>query len=194
MPTPGAGRASRDSITTGATYSVGDNPHTAAICSSVTAPGRYTTIFSGSSTVDSTPTFVAPPSTTASMRPSRSASTCAAVVGLVCPNVFALGAAKGTPVSRSNSSATGCDGIRTPTSGRPAVTASGMFAFRGSSSVSGPGQKASASARTRLLTSAMVSTCAASARCTISGSHAGRCLAAKMRATASSSSAFAPRP
>ena len=41
-----------------------------------------------------------------------------------------------------SSKATGCAGMRMPTRGRPAVTASGTAAERGKSSVSGPGQKA----------------------------------------------------
>ena len=54
------------------------------------------------------------------------------------------------PARRISSSATGCAGIRTPTSGRPAVTASGTAAERGSSSVSGPGQNAFISRRAAL--------------------------------------------
>ena len=46
-------------------------------------------------TVDSNPSVVAPPSRMASIRPSRSSSTCCAVVGLMRPNELALGAAMG---------------------------------------------------------------------------------------------------
>ena len=49
------------------------------------------------------------------MRPSRSVSTCSAVVGLVCMKRLALGAATGTPAARSRASATGCAGMRSPT-------------------------------------------------------------------------------
>ncbi len=79
----------------------------------------------------------------------------------------------------------GATGTRTPTSSLPAVTASGMAALRGSSSVSGPGQKAEA--RFEMLGSraagmlVMVESWAAEAMWTMSGSQAGRCLAAKMR-------------
>ena len=88
------------------------------------------------------------------MRPSRSSSTCAAVVGLGRPKELALGAAIGMPAAEISARATGCAGTRTPTSGRPAVTTSGTSGPRGSSSVSGPGQKASISARAVSLTSA----------------------------------------
>ena len=70
-------------------------------------------------------------------------STCAAVVGLILPNRFALGAATGTPARRISSSATGCPGIRTPTSRLPAVTASGTVKVLGSNKVNGPGQNLS---------------------------------------------------
>ena len=117
----------------------------------------------------------------------------------ILPNRFALGAATGTPASRISSRATGCAGERTPTSGRPAVTASGTAAVLGSSSVSGPGQNASISfATTRPSspagTTATRSSIARPSTCTIIGSHAGRCFAAKIFATAAGSSAFAPSP
>jgi len=41
---------------------------------------------------------------------------------VICGKRFALGAAIGTPAARSNSSATGCRGMRNPTVGSPAVT------------------------------------------------------------------------
>jgi hypothetical protein len=71
----------------------------------------------------------------------------AAVVGLMWPKILALGAATGTPARRISSSATGWAGMRTPTRGRPAVTASGTALVRGSRSVSGPGQKAAINLR-----------------------------------------------
>ena len=73
------------------------------------APGRR--IIGGvevrSSTVDSSPTGVFPPSTTISIQLLRSSSTCCADVGLGCPNKFALGAAIGSPTLLSNARATG---------------------------------------------------------------------------------------
>ncbi len=57
--------------------------------------------------VDSTPTRVGPPSTTASMRPDRSSITCAASVGLTRPERLAEGAATGRPVAAKRARATG---------------------------------------------------------------------------------------
>ena len=153
---------------------------------------------SGSKTVDSRPTVVGPASRTASMRPERSASTWAAVVGLVWPKVLALGAAMGSAAARRRACAALCEGMRTPTSGRPAVTASGMLALRGKSKVNGPGQKALARASIRgwrvcgILV--MVGRSSAETRWTIRGSQEGRCLAENILAMASSERAFAPRP
>ena len=81
----------------------------------------------GSITVDSTPTSHAPASRMASMRPSRSARTCSAVVGLVCPKRLALGAATGTPAAAIRAMATGCEGSRSPAFSRPAVQTSGIL-------------------------------------------------------------------
>ena len=77
--------------------------------------------------------------------PSISASTSAAVVGLGLPERFAEGAASGTPVARMTASATGWLGIRTDAVSSPAHTESATVLLRGSMSVSGPGQNASAS-------------------------------------------------
>src|SRR5579875_3901042 len=60
--------------------------------------------------VDSTPTFVGPASSSRSIRPARSASTCSAVVGLVWVKRLALGAAIGTPAARMSARATGWSG------------------------------------------------------------------------------------
>ena len=81
------------------------------------------------------------------------------------------------------------------TSARPAVTSSEMVGLRGRSRVRGPGQKAFM----RLCAVGEMEEASPSAMttvetCTITGSHDGRSLAAKMRATASRSSAFAPSP
>ena len=82
-----------------------------------------------STIVDSTPIGVTPPSRIRSTRPSRSASTCAAEVGLGREKRFALGAATGTPQVSISARATRCAGTRTATDGRPAVTASGTAGF-----------------------------------------------------------------
>ena len=102
-----------------------------------------------SMTVDSSPTSVGPPSTIMSMRPSRSASTWDARVGLGRENRFALGAATGRPAY--------CDqcprdwdatGTRMATVARPAVTSSRHTrTIACSTIVSGPGQKRAASSR-----------------------------------------------
>ena len=79
------------------------------------------------------------------MRPSRPRRTCSASVGDSSVERLALGAAIGAPTARSSASATGWAGTRTATVGPPAVVASGTAAFRGTTSVSGPGQKRRAS-------------------------------------------------
>ena len=72
---------------------------------------------------------------------------------------------------------------------------SGSSGRRGSTSVSGPGQKRAASAAARgSSATATQSSEAASARCTINGSNAGRSFTSKMRATASGLKASAARP
>ena len=74
--------------------------------------------------VDSTPTLVGPPSTIRSMRPSRSARTCAAVVGETWPDRLAEGATTGSPNASSRSRATGWSGTRTAIESSPAVASS----------------------------------------------------------------------
>ena len=96
-------------------------------------------------TVLSTPTPHAPPSSTAAIFPSMSRMTCAAVVVEGRPEVFAEGAASGTPLSRMSARAIGCDGRRMPTVSRPHETSSGMQPPLGTIMVIGPGQNASAS-------------------------------------------------
>ena len=102
--------------------STSTSPSTSAIILGVTPPGRSTRtgVLRTSTTVDSRPTSHAPPSMIIGTRPSMSASTCAAVVGLGLPERFALGAATGTPQAVMNACATGCDGNRTPTLSSPA--------------------------------------------------------------------------
>ena len=89
---------------------------------------------------------------------------------------LALGAAIGTPARRSNSSATGCSGTRSPAVGSPAVTASGIAACFFTTIVSGPGQYRSAS------------------RCAASGHSAARARAASIDATCTISGLVAGRP
>jgi hypothetical protein len=83
--------------------------------------------------------------------PPRSASTWAALVALILPEVLALGAASGCPNARISSPANPF-GTRMPTVSRPAVASAWMplSVFSGTTIVSGPGQKASASARYRI--------------------------------------------
>ena len=115
-------------------------------------------------------------------------------MGLGLPEVLALGAATGTPQARSTRRATGCEGMRTATLGRPALTTSGTQGFLGMRSVSGPGQKRSISARAAGLMRHSGTASSGAGTCTMSGLSAGRPLAAKMARTAASSSALAPRP
>ena len=97
--------------------------------------------------VDSTPTSTAPPSTIRSIRPARSLCTWAAVVGETWPDRLADGATTGPPNARRMSRATGWAGTRIATVSSPAVarSATAQSAVLGSTSVSGPGQNASAS-------------------------------------------------
>jgi len=74
--------------------------------------------------VDSMPTLVAPPSRMRSMRLSRSARTCAAVVGETWPDWLAEGATTGLPKVFNRSRATGCAGTRSAMLSSPAVASS----------------------------------------------------------------------
>ncbi len=76
-------------------------------------------------------------------RSSSESNTCAGVVALMVPDIFALGAAMGTPASLINFSATLCAGTRTAIVSSPALTSSETLQsfLRGKISVSGPGQK-----------------------------------------------------
>ncbi len=122
------------------------SPTTMAIISGVTAPGRRMRGRSpvASTTVDSRPTSLAPPSRIRGMRPSRSDSTCLAVVGLGLPERLALGAARGNPQAAIRARAAGWLGARRARESRPALTAAGTPLLRGTIRVRGPGQKASA--------------------------------------------------
>ncbi len=114
-------------------------------------PGRSKIACSplNASTVDSMPTVQAPPSRMKSTRSPKLSRTCSAVVGESWVKRLALGAATGTCAASISASATGCEGMRSPTVGRPAVTRSGTAGCLRNTRVSGPGQKrwASSSAR-----------------------------------------------
>src|SRR5699024_11433753 len=94
------------------------------ICAAVTPPCLRITGYSPvqSITVDSTPTFAAPPSNIAAIFPSISSLTCVALVGLGFPDTFALGAATGRLTAISSARAAGWLGILKPTIYNPAVT------------------------------------------------------------------------
>ena len=96
-----------------------------------------------STMVDSIPIPTAPPSITASMRPSISSITWLANVGEGLPEELALGAAIYNPLSLISSKATGWEGIRIAIVSSPPVVPSGTIPTLGSMIVSGPGQKAS---------------------------------------------------
>ena len=129
------------------------------------------------------------------MRPSRSAFTCWAVVGLGRPDKLALGAAMGTPAARIRARAVLWSGMRTATVGSPAATWSGTRLLRLKIRVRGPGQKASINSRAssgtrvhRSFTSLFLATWR------IRGLSEGRPLARKMPSTAAGSRPLAPRP
>ena len=138
---------------------------------------------------------VGPLSMTRSIRPSRSASTCSARVGEIRFDEFALGAAMGWPTRSMRAASHGALGDRSATVSCPAVTRSGMMALRRRTSVSGPGQKCSAS-RCASSGQSLVHARASGipATCTMSGLIAGLPFAAKIRATAAGWVAIAPRP
>ncbi len=102
-----------------------------------------------SRTVDSMPTGLRPASRIKSTLPSRSFSTCSAIVGDTRFERFALGAAIGRPSASINLYARKQSGIRTPTVSPPAVTISGIRSVRGSTIVSGPHQKRCGQLRSR---------------------------------------------
>jgi hypothetical protein len=152
-------------------------------------------------TVDSTPTAQGPPSITIETRPHNSWTTSEAVVGLIRPNRFALGAASGTPAAAIRARATGCEGARRAIVARPLVARSGTIGVFGRTRVSGPGQNASTSARRRSRahapnaersTSPVASI--APPMWTMSGSNEGRSFAAKIDARACASRALPARP
>ncbi len=148
------------------------------------------------STVDSTPTGQAPPSITNSTLSPRSAITWSALVGDSRPEGLALGAASGRPAIISKVCAILCAGTRIATLSNPAVASREILQSRrrGSTSVSGPGQKARATVCAFGDSSAYCAALAMFATCTIRGLKLGRPLAAKIAATARSLVASPPRP
>ena len=124
-------------------------PITASIASRVAPPGRSRVGVAPvrSSTVDSTPTRQGPPSRISGTRSPSDSATCSARVGLTAPLRLAEGAAIGRPAARISACATGWDGARIATVSSPAVASReiGEPSLRGSTSVSGPGQKRAAS-------------------------------------------------
>ena len=129
------------------------------------------------------------------MRPSMSCSTWAAVVVEGLPERLADGAAMGTPASRMSSRVAAVFGQRTATVSSPAVVRFGTRSRTGSTIVSGPGQKCSASSHACAGMSWQIdSSSFGSEICKMRGLSCGRPFASKMRSTAFSSSPFAPRP
>ena len=171
-------------------------PMTASSISRVTAPGRRIVGSPTSeSTVDSTPYLQGPPSRISGIRPSMSARTCCAVVGLGLPERFALGAAIGTPDFWIRSRAVLSEGIRTATVSSPAVTSYGTSSALLKINVRGPGQNVSISVFASFGTCAHRNfTSLFFAMCRISGLSFGRPFASKIRLTASPSMPFAPSP
>ena len=99
------------------------------------------------------------------------------------------------PKAASSARATGCAGARSATVSCPPVTAAGTIADFGKTSVSGPGQKASASRAAASGTSDAKARAAPKLlKWTMSGWLVGRPLAAKMRPTAAAFEASAPSP
>src|SRR5690606_41517306 len=86
---------------------------------------------------------------TSATRFPRLATTWSAFVGLTCPLALALGAASGTPAEESSACIARCPGTLRAIVSSPAVAirATGQSAERGTTQVSGPGQKAFARAR-----------------------------------------------
>ena len=123
--------------------------------------------------VDSTPTADGPPSSTSGTASPSPLRTCAARLGLIRPKRLADGAA--SPVMPTGASAciscanTGCDDTRSAMVSCPALAKGGASGRRGSTSVSGPGQKAAASRWACGDQTAQRAAAPALATCTISG-------------------------
>ena len=117
------------------------------ISSGVTAPGRSSNSESGPvilTIVDSSPQSLSPPSTITSALPLKSRSAYPAFVAEGLPDMFAEGAAIGSPESLISAFATGCEGTLIATLSSPPVTVAGMMSFLGMITVRGPGMKATA--------------------------------------------------
>jgi hypothetical protein len=98
------------------------------------------------------------------------------------------------PAMRASARATSDPGIRTPTVPEPAVIASERAGRAGSTSVSGPGHRRSASRAATPSSDATRSTCSRSAATSGRGLPSGRSFAAARRASAAASEASAPSP
>ena len=96
-----------------------------------------------STTVDSKPIAILSAIIIAAILFCKSSNTSVPQVGLGRPEVFAEGAAIGTPASSINCWATFKLGIRIATLSSPAVTLSGKPVALGKTKVKGPGQKLS---------------------------------------------------
>ena len=145
--------------------------------------------------VDSIPCSVAPPSTISGIQPLNSSHTCCAVVGLMRPNRFALGAASGRFSFVTTSRKIGWALIRNATVSNPAVTMSGTISRFRKMIVNGPGQNFSINLRATCESTIAISSSASSVgRCTMSGSKRGRSFASKILVTASGFSASAASP
>ena len=153
-------------------------PSTRPIASAVTGPGRSRV--APATIVDSSPAAQGPSSITSSAAAPRLATTCAARVGLMPLLRFAEGAASGRSAASISARIARCAGTRIATVSSPAVTsdAIGAPSRSGSTSVNGPGQKASASAAAVASNTASRSASARSGTWTISGLKLGRPLAA----------------
>ena len=123
------------------------SPTTSLSCEYVTNPGRSRRTCSPSkpTMVDSRPIWLSPPSSTTRTASPNSSRTCSARVGLTRPKRLADGAAMPPPNAVNSCCAIGCEGTRIATVSCPPVTTSCTASERGSTIVSGPGQKRAAS-------------------------------------------------
>ena len=161
-----------------------------------TAPARTTTgsPCARSTTVEAEPTSGSGAQRYTSTSPPNAASTSSHVEGVGAPLRFALVTASG-PVRASTASASGSCGIRTPiVVGSPPRSHARAISARGSTIVSGPAQKRSASASARSSKLAIRRAASFEGTRTGSSSSRGRPLASKSRAVAAGSSGRVPMP